>query len=97
MALKEKVTTTRKKILLKGTLSDLILVWPHTSVYYHFISFFFSFSFTMSFFFDQNWLWLFPQSFKKYIFSEQKGGKITLDGSVDCRGLAHTLSLCHFV
>jgi hypothetical protein len=58
---------------------------------FYFVFFFF---FTMSFSFDQNWLWLFPQSFKKYIFSEQKGGKITLDGSVDCRGLAHTLSLC---
>lgn len=94
MALKEKVTTTRKKKkLLKGTLSDLILVWPHTSVYYHFISFFFfsfsrcpSLSTKIGFGYFHNRL-------KNIFLSEQKGGKITLDGSVDCRGLAHTLSL----
>jgi hypothetical protein len=94
MALKEKVTTTRKKILLKGTLSDLILVWPHTSVYYHFISFFFSFSRCPSLLTKIGFGYFHNRLKNIFFFSEQKGGKITLDGSVDCRGLAHTLSLC---
>jgi hypothetical protein len=92
MALKEKVTTTRKKILLKGTLSDLILVWPHTSVYYHFISFFFSFSQCPSLS-TKIGFGYFHNRLKNIFFPNRKGGKSPWM-EVSIVGDSHTLSLC---
>jgi hypothetical protein len=80
------------KILLKGTLSDLILVWPHTSVYYHFISFFFSFSQCPSLSTKIGFVY-FHNRLKNIFFPNRKGGKSPWM-EVSIVGDSHTLSLC---
>jgi hypothetical protein len=97
MALKEKVTTTRKNIAEGNSIRSHSCLATHERLLsFYFVIFFFSFSPCPSLL-TKIGFGYFHNRLKNIFLSEQKRGKITLDGSVDCRGLAHTLSLCHFV